>query len=147
MWSYIFNGTNLLILIIFGFFSFGFWMPYFKGKKYEAVVDGYAHPEKGEKRELEWVIKFMYREENGRRNYCYSKRVFDTHAEAIEQYPKGAKVDIRVYKETKNDINEQAIIMTDNTDLKRTLFYTFAAIVCCIALGVGFKMFDTYFGS
>jgi len=136
------NGTNLLILIVFGFFCYGFWMPYIRGKKHEAIVEGYSHPDKGENRETSYVCKFMYREENGKRNYCISKRVFDTQGEAISQYPKGSKVTIKVYKENKDDPRDVAMIVSDSTDRNHTIFLTIAAILCCSALVIGFHMFE-----
>ena len=142
MSQYIFNGTNLLILIVFGFFCYGFWMPYITGKKREAVVEGYGHPDEGENRETSYVCKFMYREESGKRKYCYSKRVFDTQGEAISQYPKGSKVTLRVFKENREDIHELAMIMSDMTDRRHTIFLTITAILCCSALAVGFQMFE-----
>ena len=141
----ILNGTNLLILIVFGFFCYGFWMPYIRGKKQEAVVEGYSHPFKGENRDTSFVCKFMYREGNGKSSYCYSKRVFDTQGEAISQYPKGSKVLLKVYKENKDDPHDLAMIISDSKDRNHTLFLTLAAVLCCSALAVGFHMYEANF--
>jgi len=147
MSTYIFNGTNLIILIVFAFFCFGFWMPYIKSKKYEGVIDSYCHPLKGDKRDVTFVAKIMYKEENGKRNYCYSKRIFDTQGEAMQLYPKNSKVRICVFHETKNDDFDQAMIISDMGDMRHSLFLTLAAVICCTALAFGFQLYQYYYGS
>ncbi len=147
MYSYIFNVTNLIILIIFGVFEFAFWSPYLKNKRTDGTVENYVHPFKGDKRELTFVCKIMYRDEKGRKKYCYSKQVFDTLKEAAQYYPKGAKVQIRVFHEASGDEYDQAMIVSDFRDKKRSLFFTLAALVCCTACAFGFQMYQYYFGS
>lgn len=135
--------TLILILIVFGVFCYAFWSPFFRGKRYDdAVVDGFAHPEKGDrdKKDITYVVKFMYREKSGKRRYCVSKREFGTQGQLIKEYPKGKKVSIRVYKETDGDINDVATILSDNGDLKTALFHTIIAFVCCSAMEVGLEM-------
>lgn len=138
MTEMIFNSTNLLLLIVVVIICYTFWVPYIKGRKTEAVVDGYCHPKDGKDKELMWCYRFMYREvKAGRRLYCYSRKTYDTKEE-MRKYPKGAKVQIRYYDASKDDM--MAIIVSDNEDLKRNLLYTLGAVLGGIALGVGYQL-------
>lgn len=133
----IFNSTNLFLLLIVIVICYTFWVPYIKGRKIEAVVDGYCHPLDGKDKDVLWCYRFMYREvKAGKRLYCYSRKNYDTKEE-MKKYPKGAKVQIRYY-ETKDIV--QAIITSDNEDFKRTMLYTLGTVLGGIALGIGYQL-------
>lgn len=133
----IFNSTNLFLLLIVIVICYTFWVPYIKGHKIEAVVDGYCHPLDGKDKDVLWCYRFMYREvKAGKRLYCYSRKNYDTKEE-MKKYPKGAKVQIRYY-ETKDIV--QAIITSDNEDFKRTMLYTLGTVLGGIALGIGYQL-------
>ncbi len=133
----IFNSANFFLLLIVIVISYTFWMPYIKGRKIEAIVDGYCHPLDGKDKDILWCYRFMYREvKAGKRLYCYSRKNYDTKEE-MKKYPKGSKVQIRYY-ETKE--GTEAVIISDNEDFKRAIFYTLATIAGGIGLAVGYQL-------
>lgn len=133
----IFNSSNFFLLLIVIVICYNFWVPYIRGHKIDAVVDGYCHPEDAKDRDMLWCYRFMYREvKAGKRLYCYSRKNYDTKEE-MKKYPKGASVWIRYY-ETKEGM--KAIITSDNKDLNRTLLYTLATVLGGIALAVGYQL-------
>jgi hypothetical protein len=138
MFSMIFNATNLVWLILAAIICYTLWEPFIRGKKIEAVVDGYCHPTEGKYKDDLWRYRFMYREvKAGKRLYCYSNKNYETKEE-MRKYPKGAQVMIRYYQPSKDET--KAVIISDNEDLKRTILYTVATVVGMIALGVGYQI-------
>lgn len=138
-------GTIFVVAVFAVILLYIIWKPYLRGKKVQAVVDGHCHPADGEDRELIYICRFVYRDQKGgKKQYCYSRRRFDTQAEARAEYPKGKEVELRVFDNPDRKDMPNAMIMGDQSDLRRTILYTVALLVGVSAVLVGNLYLDTH---
>ena len=144
----IFNVSNLFALVILAIIVFVFWEPYFRGTTQEAVVDGFERVRGNDERDpaVYYNIRFMYRlQKAGKRYYCFSTRKFDTQKEAMDAFPKGTQVQVRIQK-SKEQGRQMCWILSDKKDMKQALLYTIFAAVGVSAVVIGYAAFQYFSG-
>ncbi len=149
MFPLIFNVSNLFALVIMAIIVYVLWEPYIRGTKLTANVDGYERVRGNDDKDVSiyYCIRFVYRlQKAGKRYYCFSSRKYDTQKEAMDNFPKGSAVDIRISKSKENG-RQTCVILSDNKDKKQALMYTIFAAVGVTAVVVGYAAFQYYSGS
>ncbi len=144
-WSYVFNFTNAVLLILFIWIVYPFWKPYIRGKKITAIVEEYEHSPDSKKNKEYFCYKLMYRPQKaGKRFFCRTRTHYDTKEEMRNKYPKGTMVDI-LYYEDRGDT--WAVITSDNDDRNQQILYTLILLVVCIGLSLVYVYLTIHAGS